>query len=677
MALSEKERKELEELQGLESSQETNQTPQSPSALSEDEKSELDELRQLEVGEQENVEDIPAVKSAARGFVQGTTFGFADEIVGAVESAFTDKSYEESRDESRAAFERSKQANLAAFFGGELVGGMASSISTGGLGQGVRGAAVLGGLYSVGVSNKTGVELAEDAAVGAALGAGGEKVLRGIGRYAKSIFSKSSPTTQAVAESLSNSTDNIAASLETNWIKLAFSKGYNNADEVLTDPSWMRISQGHVNKAPDSINKIVKRAKDSYGAAFDNLELMNQGVADDLLGSKILDDLITESRKELVGTSDAAKWIKQFQNDLTNGNLVGDISTNATFEQLNKVKKHLSGILSRNKAAGQGIGEAAFNDRNGNRLLVKFVSSLDERLEAMDVTKTYKQINKQFSLLRTAEQVIPKGGEKANVSEISSFFTNFGSGKGATKGSIFFESLEQFDVANGTTYAQQVIQDVKPVVDNFVLANMAQFNSQFDQATSLVFRGRALASISPALAPLAAGEPVLIRLANKAGKVSAKVATTFKIPRTTQGIVDNAPIISKKLSLIEPSAAIAFNEAYRLFVETGDLAPVKALVQQAMSNPANQSQFESGIGFDGQVTSKEEMQAVRSSIMERRAPIKMKMQAITELESTGNIPQVPDLDNAPSMSRRIKNRSRDVAVDNSDRVKKAEKELGE
>lgn len=642
---------------------------QAPQGLSSDEEQEL-----AQIDEQLTRIDTPsATEAGARGAVQGLSFGFADEISGAVESAFTDKSYEESRDESRAAFDRAEKAHQAAFMGGEIVGGLASGIATGGAGAGMRGAAVLGGLYSLGSSNKTGTDLAKDAAIGAALGAAGEKVLRGIGKYAKGIFQNSSPETRVVAESLSNSTDDLAASLETSWLKEAYSKGFNNADEVLTDPKWHRKVQKHVLKAPDSINKIVKRAKDSLDHKFKAVELGNIDVQDEILNSKMFNDLINESKKELVGTSDASKWIKTFQDDLTNGKLVGDVSGGASFEQLNKIKRHIAATLFKNKSAGAGIGEAAFTDMQGNAYLKQFSAQLDDRLSQIDTTGTFKDVNKQFSLLKKAESVIPQGGEKASTADITSFFQNMGAGKGNNKGSVFFENLEQFDVINGTSYAQQVIQDVKPVIDNFGLTNMMSFKSNMDQATSLVFRGRALGSISPVLAPLAAGEPVILRLANQAGKISSKVANGFKIPRNIEGVMQSAPVISKKLALIEPTAAISFNKAYEAAIESGDTSELEALVTQTLTNPQSSSQFEQGIGFNGKVTSPEEAAQVRNGIMSSGRPISEKIQAVNELDSAGIIPQEPAQE-LPQQPKEIVLKRQD-SVRKLDLVRLAEKEL--
>lgn len=82
----------------------------------------------------------PEVSTGAalgRGLAQGVTFGFADELAGAVESVFTDKTYKQARDESRAAFKAAQEAHPYAYGAAEIGGGIATSlIPVGGLARG-------------------------------------------------------------------------------------------------------------------------------------------------------------------------------------------------------------------------------------------------------------------------------------------------------------------------------------------------------------------------------------------------------------------------------------------------------------------------------------------------------------------------------------------------------------
>ena len=71
-------------------------------------------------------------ESLARGAAQGATMGFADEIAGGIESAFSDKTYEQARNESRANFKAADEANPIASTIGNVGGGLATALIPGG-----------------------------------------------------------------------------------------------------------------------------------------------------------------------------------------------------------------------------------------------------------------------------------------------------------------------------------------------------------------------------------------------------------------------------------------------------------------------------------------------------------------------------------------------------------------
>ncbi len=92
------------------------------------------------------------LESGARGFAQGVSLGFSDEITAALESAFTPKTYKESVGEARANNAKAKDDNPWTYGIGEVGGGVAAGLATGGAGAaakvgltGVKGAAAIGG----------------------------------------------------------------------------------------------------------------------------------------------------------------------------------------------------------------------------------------------------------------------------------------------------------------------------------------------------------------------------------------------------------------------------------------------------------------------------------------------------------------------------------------------------
>lgn len=120
-----------------------------------------------------------ALEAIGRGLFQGATLNWGDELVGGIESLFSDKTYEQARDESRAANAAAKEAHGFLYGAGELGGGIATSFVPGlGVAKGATlGATALkagltGAVSGLGSSEKEdlGGQL-QDAAVSGALGA--------------------------------------------------------------------------------------------------------------------------------------------------------------------------------------------------------------------------------------------------------------------------------------------------------------------------------------------------------------------------------------------------------------------------------------------------------------------------------------------------------------------------
>ncbi len=92
-----------------------------------------------ELGQSSN-EEPSKFESALRGAEQGLTFGFGDELNAALESALSDKTYQQAVQESRNKFEAAEAANPITSMGGTLLG---SIIPTGMVAKGIGGGARL------------------------------------------------------------------------------------------------------------------------------------------------------------------------------------------------------------------------------------------------------------------------------------------------------------------------------------------------------------------------------------------------------------------------------------------------------------------------------------------------------------------------------------------------------
>jgi hypothetical protein len=205
--------------------------------------------------------------SLGRGVIQGATLGYSDEISGAIESLFSDKTYQQARDESRAANEQAKAAHPFLYGGGEIGGGIASAFVPGlGIAKGAGlaktaltlgaqgGAAALGGSTAelTGPNRDIGGAI-KDTAVGFGLGAG-------IGAAAHGL---SSVLASAPEKAMADRAANVAQGSGTKGsatltIKKALARDPEAIDKALTTSF-----ESETSKKPIALERIMREsAKD-------------------------------------------------------------------------------------------------------------------------------------------------------------------------------------------------------------------------------------------------------------------------------------------------------------------------------------------------------------------------------------------------------------------------------
>jgi len=136
------------------------------------------------------------LEALGRGVKQGVTLGFGDEITGFLESAFTNKTYQQARDEARAKDKAAQKAHGITFGLGQIMGGAAPAIATGGAGGlagAIRAGAGLGAASAAGESEADLTKgeitkLASDTARGGIEGGVAGGVLHGAGRMLSRIL---------------------------------------------------------------------------------------------------------------------------------------------------------------------------------------------------------------------------------------------------------------------------------------------------------------------------------------------------------------------------------------------------------------------------------------------------------------------------------------------------------
>lgn len=132
-------------------------------------------------------------ESAARGFAQGASLGFADEAVGGAEALWEKAKgnpaefgnlYEQYRNESRAAYDKAEKDNPGYYSAGEIGGGLATAAlplgSTATVGRAMLAGAGMGALNSVGQSRADDAKgVIVDGGIGLVLGAAGGGIAKG------------------------------------------------------------------------------------------------------------------------------------------------------------------------------------------------------------------------------------------------------------------------------------------------------------------------------------------------------------------------------------------------------------------------------------------------------------------------------------------------------------------
>lgn len=198
-------------------------------------------------------EEIGQLESALRGTAQGLSFGFADEVTGALESLASDKTYEQARNESRENYKAAQEANPITYGAGQVVGAVAPALATGG--TSVAALAAQGAAQGLGSSEADLLKgdvlgAAKDTAIGASTGA----VVGGAGKALSTVAPK-------------------------------VAKGFQNVvEDVATAPLGQAGAKGVVPKAIDTIGQAGKFITNK----MDKLGNLGQGVAAVMTGGKSL-----------------------------------------------------------------------------------------------------------------------------------------------------------------------------------------------------------------------------------------------------------------------------------------------------------------------------------------------------------------------------------------------------
>ncbi len=398
-------------------------------------------------------------EALGRGALQGVSLGFSDEIAGAIGSLFSDKSYSQIRDESRQANEAAKQAHGGFYLGGEIGGGIASSLIPGlniakgaSVGLAAGKAALAGGLAGLGSSEadltkgdfgRAAIDTAKAAAAGAVIGGGLQKLGHIVseapaaakGRILKEI---------AEGEGMHGSATNTAKKL--------LVKNEGNVLEAATQPFTMEGAAKPitladiVGKPAKEVLPVIEERLNQVGSQLDQ----HYDVVDKVTGGVSMQDLVTYLDKE-VATLKKSPLNEQYinaVNDIKKSALEAwapdlgkqmvaqermtamGLKNHQMIEDVLVPTKEVRAMVTRLQTRGSQVinplnpGEASIMKQDMGKLMKGFI---DEHLtmpaeaapEVIQAVKAIKDINRTYSGLKTIEKAVLQRGEKEAVGATS------------------------------------------------------------------------------------------------------------------------------------------------------------------------------------------------------------------------------------------------------------------
>jgi hypothetical protein len=390
-------------------------------------------------------------EALGRGALQGVTLGFSDEIAGAIGSLFSDKSYSQIRDESRAANEAARQAHGGFYLGGELVGGAATSVVPGlniakgaSIATAAGKAALAGGLSGIGSSDKqdfagVAMDAAKAAAAGAVIGGATQGLSNAISKApekAKDLVLKSIAEGEGIHGSATMTAKKALANNEANVIDAA-------SQSFVPEGATKAIKLSDViGKPAKEVLPILEERLNQVGSQLDQ----HYDMVDKVTGGVSMQDMVTFLDKEVASLKKSPlneQYIRAVQ-DIKNSALEAwapelapqmaaqerltqmGLKNHKMIEDVLVPTRDVRAMVTRLQQRGSQVinplnpGEASQMKQDMGALMKQFI---DQHLtmpegaapEAKAAVAAIKEINKTYSGLKTIEKAVEQRGQKEAV----------------------------------------------------------------------------------------------------------------------------------------------------------------------------------------------------------------------------------------------------------------------
>jgi len=399
-------------------------------------------------------EEMGAIEAGISGLGEGSSFGYGDELAGAVgaaidrpvtylmdkyagvpedmagvpeDSNFVDR-YKGHRDSARSYQKQAQEDQPGAFMGGQLAGGLASGIALGGVGpQSLVGKAALeGGAYGLGTSEadltegeygQAALDTAIGAGTGALLGKGlqkGGQALKKTAPYLKGkgeklttwLRTKADDFAQDAAEDILEMTPGARKKIE----RLGVTLGKGETDSVAGQlPKFMKEKGFGFTGTVKKFKKTIQEVKDTSGKQIDDItttfEERIQGLDEELTKLSTQygpSDAMTRRNSRALGVvrknfRDKAKYSYDDLADTLEEEVLAPILNEPGFSpQANKLSKYIDEIRAKGAREGDQLSMKELNHfRKKTDSLIKDFSKSPEKMTEYE--KALRFVRKDIS----------------------------------------------------------------------------------------------------------------------------------------------------------------------------------------------------------------------------------------------------------------------------------------
>lgn len=308
----------------------------------------------LSQAEEQSEPAISTTESRLRGTAQGLTAGFGEEasavlqkgMIGAhnlvSSKTIPQPTYEEARNAIRSDNKAAEEANPGDYLGGQILGGVASTAPFGAAAGTLKGLALFGATNAAGTSEKQGMGLVTDTALGAgtglALGAAGKGIIKGGQKITPAI----KDAANVLAKRALGFTKGTIKALNNPATGRGGKEAARSAAQTVLDRGIIKATSSF-EKIAEDVHALQKQAGKEMGEVLE---------ASDAAGAKIINPTqiyqdVSKTLEKYTGRSAFSGELKRQAQEILEGlqASIPEDGGNITFQQAQKIKEDLGELV--------------------------------------------------------------------------------------------------------------------------------------------------------------------------------------------------------------------------------------------------------------------------------------------------------------------------------------------